>query len=32
MKAMSGIIGKSLTFAKLTGKNEGGGRLGLVPA
>jgi hypothetical protein len=24
MKAMAGIIGKSLTFAKLTGKEEGG--------
>jgi transposase-like protein len=31
-KAIKGIIGKSLTFAKLTGKNEGDGRLELVPA
>jgi transposase-like protein len=30
MKAMAGIIGKSLTFAQLTGKNEAGG--GLTPA
>jgi transposase-like protein len=30
MKAMAGIIGKSLTFAKLTGKEEAGG--GLMPA
>lgn len=29
-KAIAGIVGKSLTFAKLTGKNEAGG--GLVPA
>lgn len=30
MKAMAGIVGKSLTFAKLTGKEEAGG--GLMPA
>ena len=30
VKAISGIVGKSLTFAKLTGKNEAGG--GLTPA
>lgn len=30
IKAMAGIVGKSLTFAKLTGKDETGG--GLMPA